>query len=221
MASQQKRGMFIVFEGLDRSGKSTQVELLRQELIRESGSDTSTVTMKFPDRTTPIGQIIDSYLQQQTSLDDQAIHLLFSANRWEDASDIMSHLESGVTVIVDRYAFSGVAFSLQKGFSYEWCQSPDRGLPAPDLILFLDINPEVAGSRGGYGDERYEQKKVQKSVLEAFSCVKNEVIKEGYKWVDIDASQGVNQVKDAVLKAVREAASQVNGPVRQLWAPSA
>jgi dTMP kinase len=88
------RGRFIVFEGLDRSGKSTQVENLAKKL-EENGR--RAVVKKFPgrreawrpaltpDRTTAIGKMIDAYLQNANELDDHAIHLLFSANRWEAA----------------------------------------------------------------------------------------------------------------------------------------
>lgn len=52
----------------------------------------------------------------QKELSDEAIHLLFSANRWERANNIMKLLEAGTTLIVDRYCYSGVAFSASKGF---------------------------------------------------------------------------------------------------------
>lgn len=71
---------------------------------------------------------------------------------------IENDLKSGITVICDRYAFSGIAFSAVKpGLSYEWCKAPDISLPAPDLVLFLEVHPDVARERGGYGEERYEK----------------------------------------------------------------
>ena len=70
-----KRGCLIVFEGGDRSGKSTQVQRLVDSL-------SMCVMQRFPDRTTHTGQIINSYLQGDP-MNDQAMHLLFSANRWE------------------------------------------------------------------------------------------------------------------------------------------
>ena len=79
-------------------------------------------------------------------------------------STIQAHLAAGTTVIADQYAFSGIAFSAQKSphlnLTYEWCKAPEVGLPAPDLTLFLDVNPEVAMQRGGYGEERYEKQEV-------------------------------------------------------------
>ena len=71
-------------------------------------------------------------------------------------------ISNGTHVIVDRYAFSGVAFSAAKeGLSIEWCRQPDRGLPKPDMVLFLDVSAEEAKKRGGYGDERYEKEDFQ------------------------------------------------------------
>ena len=55
--------------------------------------------------------MINSYLQNTKDIDDHAVHLLFSANRWEQSSEMLSYLNSGVTLIVDRYAYSGAAFS--------------------------------------------------------------------------------------------------------------
>ena len=41
--------------------------------------------------------------------------------------------------------------------SLDWCKSPDHGLPEPDLVLFIDLSPEAAAARAGYGEERYEK----------------------------------------------------------------
>jgi dTMP kinase len=116
-----QRGAFIVIEGLDRAGKTTQVKRLCDKLYSQGHN---IKTLRFPgniylfvvekyevlithnlsssfshassslknqvlifriDRTSPIGRMIDSYLQSQTEMDDHVIHLLFSANRWEKA----------------------------------------------------------------------------------------------------------------------------------------
>ena len=79
---------------------------------------------------------------------------LFSANRWEAAPTLAETLSNGETIICDRYAYSGVAFTAAKQveppLTIEWCQSPDRGLPAPDVVIFLDLSQEEAEQRGGY-----------------------------------------------------------------------
>lgn len=52
-------------------------------------------------------------------------------------------LKSGTSLIVDRYSYSGVAFSSAKGLDIEWCKAPEVGLLAPDLVMYLNIPPEV------------------------------------------------------------------------------
>ncbi|KAL1699579.1 P-loop containing nucleoside triphosphate hydrolase protein [Schizophyllum commune] len=105
------RGAFIVIEGLDRSGKSTQAARLKERLASDG---TKVELMKFPDRTTAIGKMIDAYLRTNIEMDDHVVHLLYSANRWELASRISTLLAEGTTIICDRYAFSGIAFSASK-----------------------------------------------------------------------------------------------------------
>ena len=74
------RGALIVLEGADRAGKSTQVARLVAAL---NGRGVRTEAWRFPDRTSAVGRVLDAYLQSGTELDDAAVHLLFSANRWE------------------------------------------------------------------------------------------------------------------------------------------
>ncbi|KAK3990842.1 thymidylate kinase [Cladorrhinum sp. PSN332] len=165
------RGALIVLEGLDRSGKTTQAKLLADRLSSSQGSR-QVESLGFPDRTTPTGQTINSYLTTSTwTLPDHAIHLLFSANRWELAPRITSLLASGTTVILDRYYYSGIVYSAAKqnpSLSLPWARAPEVGLPRPDLVLFLDLDQEEAKKRGGYGEERYEQAEMQKRVRELF-----------------------------------------------------
>ncbi|KAG2226027.1 hypothetical protein INT45_002493, partial [Circinella minor] len=165
------RGLFLVVEGCDRSGKSTQCERLLQR-FKSQGRDAQLI--KFPDRTTQTGQMIDGYLKQTQQLDDHAIHLLFSANRWEAMDSIVTKLKAGITLIVDRYAFSGVAFSAAKGLDLEWCKHPDVGLLIPDKVLFLDLPIEKAEQRGGFGVERYETRELQIKVRDLFMKLKQD-----------------------------------------------
>ena len=96
----RQRGCFIVFEGLDRVGKSTQCQKLFDYII-EKGQQA--YLMKFPDRSTQIGKCINEYLTDpKLKLSDHAAHLLFSANRWELANQIEERLLSGTHVITDR-----------------------------------------------------------------------------------------------------------------------
>jgi len=218
------RGAFVVIEGLDRSGKSTQAARL---LGRLQAASKSVQLLKFPDRSTPIGQLIDSYLRNQSDMDDHTIHLLFSANRWEISPRIKSLLDSGTTIVCDRYAFSGIAFSaskalLQKASStsspltYEWCRAPDVSLPAPDLTIFLDISPEQAAKqREGYGEERYEKLEMQARVREVFGRIGGEMDAE--KWVMIDAGRTREEVEQDIWERVSPLVEGMDEPVGGLW----
>lgn len=78
------RGALIVLEGLDRCGKTSQCSRLLSYL-EKSGHEVE--SWRFPDRNTGVGKMISSYLTNDSHLDDHAIHLLFSANRWEKRLD--------------------------------------------------------------------------------------------------------------------------------------
>ena len=171
MAAMTKRGAFILFEGIDRCGKSTQCSKLAEYLATRCTAE----KINFPDRTSSIGQMINSYLTSATNLNDQTIHLLFSANRWEAAKEIESKLAAGCNLVCDRYAYSGVAFSAAKGMDVDWCKSCDKGLPAPDVIIYLDMPVEDAAKRGQFGEERYEKIEFQLTVrlvkISKYSCL--------------------------------------------------
>lgn len=161
------RGQLILIEGLDRTGKTTQSELLLSKLKPNAK------LMKFPNRDTPIGQLINKYLTEPDyELPDQTIHLLFCANRWECMNDIIKLLNDGTNVILDRYVLSGVAYSAAKktpGMDLNWCLQPDKGLLKPDLTIFL-VNNDHAG-RDGFGDERYEKTDFQARVKLEFEQI--------------------------------------------------
>lgn len=135
------RGAFILFEGVDRCGKTTQTKLLADYCQESNGSSE---LIRFPNRDTTIGKLIDSYLRSASNLNDNSIHLLFSANRWEASEGMEKSLLAGTTLVCDRYAYSGVAFTSAKGLDLQWCKTCDQGLPAPDCIIYLDIPVEDA-----------------------------------------------------------------------------
>ncbi|KAI4938882.1 uncharacterized protein J4E92_000163 [Alternaria infectoria] len=194
------RGKLIVFEGLDRAGKSTQCQMLVEDLQNDG---IKVRHMRFPDRTTPIGQMIDSYLSGQSDQDDHVIHLLFSANRWEAVPSIQADLAAGTTIIVDRYYYSGCVYSAAKqnpSMSLEWCRKPEVGLPRPDLCLFLDISADDAAKRGGYGTEKYEKKEIQDRVRELFETMMQK--KEGEDFVRIDAGESMTDVAAKIRQEV-------------------
>ncbi|KAK4363191.1 hypothetical protein RND71_018432 [Anisodus tanguticus] len=231
--SSSSRGALIVLEGLDRCGKTSQSGRL-YKYLEEQGH--SVESWRFPDRNTGVGQMISSYLANQSQLDDHAIHLLFSANRWEKRVSLVhwidlfvselylsipvslmeEKLKSGTTLIVDRYSYSGVAFSYAKGLDIGWCKAPEIGLLAPDLVVYLDISPEKAAERGGYGDERYEQLEFQKKVAGSYLALRDS------SWKVIDATLSIEDIEKKLREVVLDCmkACHKGKPLSQLWPSS-
>ncbi|KAI9506762.1 Thymidylate kinase [Coemansia spiralis] len=205
------RGLFILFEGCDRSGKTTQSTRLVKAL---NDAGIKAKLLKFPDRTTAIGKMIDGYLSQKTKLDDQAIHLLFSANRWEAMDQVRAELESGTTLVVDRYAFSGVAFSAAKRLDIKWCKAPDVGLIAPDRVYFLDIHPDDAAKRDGYGEEIYEKREMQIEVRVKFFSMMDST------WSIVDALKDPDEIHRQIMMLTKQAFKRHKespAPIAKLW----
>ncbi|KAF1363627.1 thymidylate kinase [Lizonia empirigonia] len=206
------RGHLIVFEGLDRAGKTTQCQLLAAALEADGRK---VEFMRFPDRTTPIGRLIDGYLRGEAEVEDHVIHLLFSANRWEAVPKILTTIASGTTLIIDRYYYSGLVYSAAKrlpALTLPWCRHADVGLPRPDVVVFLDICAAAAAQRGGYGAEKYETGEMQGRVRELFREVRGRA--EGEDFVVVDAGGEVGEVGRVVGRVVRERLERVEGPLR-------
>ena len=123
---------FIVFEGLDGSGKTTQLRLLA-EWFNERGIPHK-ITKEPTDN--PIGRLARSVVRGTESLSEEALSLLFSADRAEHSiKEIKPALEEGIYVLCDRYIYSNIAYQ----------NIPIDGnsiFLIPDLTVFIDTNPE-------------------------------------------------------------------------------
>lgn len=198
------RGKLIVFEGIDRSGKSTQARRLVESIE-------GACYMAFPNRNTLIASMIDSYLKSSVNLDDYSVHLLFVANRWECRGQILDWILAGKTVVLDRYSYSGIAYSAAKGLDIEWCKGPEAGLPKPDKVFFFNCPPDLARQRAEYGGERYEklefQEKVSKVYLKLFNSLSYST--------EIDASLPQDEIFSQILQAV--ASIDTSAPLGTLW----
>lgn len=188
-------GKLIVFEGCDKTGKSTQAKLLATSLGNKAEY------MCFPNRNTPIGRMLSEFLLG-SDMDDRVAHLLFSANRWEVCGELKSKLDSGVHVILDRYKYSGTVFSVARGVdTEEWCSAPDRGLPEPDVVLLFNNNDDSNMSREDFGEERLETHAIQTAAKQLFL---NMAKRNPKTWRIIDGTGDVATVTGRVQRAVKD-----------------
>ncbi len=143
--------MFIVLEGLDGAGKSTQVRLL-QQWQREQGSMVE--YLHFPRFETPLyGDLIARYLRGELgaveSVNPYLVALIYAGDRQEAATQLRKWFSESKTVIVDRYVASNIAYQCAKVASdaektalREWIRELEydtHGIPEPDVTLFLDV----------------------------------------------------------------------------------
>ena len=178
-----KKNLFIAFEGIDGSGKSTQVKLLTQKLEAEGHKVYST----FEPTDSVIGSLIRKIFSHQMEGDHRTIAGLFVADRLDHLLNsqygILKKLEEGYTIITDRYYFSSYAYH-GAHMDMDWviqANALSAGLLRPDLNIFIDISPEVSMQRISKGRENIEMyetlenlKKVQQLYFEAFEKLKSE-----------------------------------------------
>jgi len=196
------RGLFITFEGIDRSGKTTQAGLLVDALgdealgVREPGG-------------TRAGERVRAILKDPSvSLSPEAEALLFAAARSELVADvILPALDEGKVVVSDRFLDSSLAYQGgARGLGMEDVERVNdfavRGLQ-PDLTFLLELSPEDAAARAGASD-RFEEEgaELQEAVGAAYERL---VRSDPERWRRIDATRSPDEVHADVLAAVNEA----------------
>ena len=115
-------------------------------------------SIRYPNRDSKSGELLNNYLKcsKKGQIGHEEAHLLFSMNRWEEKKRIIEDLNSGCNIICDRYAYSGVVYSLAKDLDFEWCLGADRGLVMPDLVIYFNASADQLSKRDGYGEEKFE-----------------------------------------------------------------
>ncbi len=188
-------GLFIVIEGIDGTGKSTQAKMLERGL-REAGH---TVLLDREPSDGPYGKILrDSAttgrLSPQEELD------LFHKDRKHHLDEvILPALQRGETVILDRYYFSTMAYQGQRGFDPQEIRETNlRFAPNPDILFILDLEVDQARERIGVrGDttNEFEQRDALQYCRDTFLSVSNEEFAHV-----IDSSQTIDQIHQQMLE---------------------
>ena len=191
------RGRLIAIEGIDQAGKETVSRLLGATL---TSAGLRVERMEFPDYTTPIGREIGRFLEGSHRHTAEVRQLLYVANRWERKELLETWLGEGATILLDRYTGSGLAYGAAQGLSMEWMESLEQGLPKPDLVILLDITPEVSMARKQRARDAYEEQE------ELLVRARNAYIQLAQRddWAVVNAADGPHEVWSAMEQVLRE-----------------
>lgn len=204
----QRTGRFIVFEGIDGSGKSTQIKKISNRL-KSIGLDVYT-TVEPTDG--PVGVLIRQMLSGKVPVDQRTIASLFAADRTDHlvnkVNGIQQKVNQGEIVLCDRYYFSSYAYHAQY-IDMEWvihANSLNAEILRPDVTLFIDVDPEVCFERIKKSRTRFEMyekidvmKKVRANYFKAFDALKG-----SEKIVVIDGNRSMETVEEEILQEVKK-----------------
>lgn len=195
--------MLIVIEGLDGSGKSTQVKMLREHLERKYGH---CHYIHFPRYESPVyGEIISRFLRGEFGAIDQVhpqlVALIYAEDRHRAVPDLLRSIGSGMPVLLDRYVYSNIAYQCAKVHDAEkkeylrnWIKDTEYGdfkLPVPDVNLFLDVpisfvESNLHSQRIGDSDRQYLEGK--KDIHETDISFQDAVRREYVRQCELDGS---------------------------------
>ncbi len=180
--------MYIVFEGIDGAGKSTQIQMLK-EWLEANGFRVETLVEPTDSE---VGKLIRRILQRpdaQTDSVQKTLGLLFAADRML----IMDKLNDESKIIIsDRSFISSLAYQEPA----EWIEVLNKYAKKPDLLILLDLDVKTSVSRTS-GEDTFENE-------EFLTGVKENYLKlvENYEHQIIDANNGINKVSSDIKKAV-------------------
>ena len=201
-----KKGLFFAFEGIDGSGKSTQIHLLTRAL--QSRGIPCHETREPTDG--PLGSMVHQMMTGRIAADPRVISSLFAADRLDHLTNqvngICQVIDRGITVVTDRYYFSSYAYNGAE-MDMQWvmeCNRLSEELLRPTLNIFLDIPVKLAMERiceNRLHRELYEKEErllaVRDKYFEAFACKGS-----AERVAIIDAAADVDTVAERVWQAV-------------------
>jgi dTMP kinase len=209
-----RRGVFLVFEGIDGSGTTTQASLYADELRRRGRR----VHVTREPSVGPVGSLIRLALTHRVPLPEarraQQMALLFAADRLDHvAHEIEPHLDVGDVVISDRYDLSSLAYQSTSAAEapptsaaldmVSWIRELNRYARRPDATVVLDVSPEVAAARRtarGGPRELFDDADLQRRLAAAY--LRAEDLIPGDRVIHIDGDRDAASVTAAIAAAV-------------------
>jgi len=193
-------GKFIVFEGLDGSGQTTQANLLRDLFVSEGHK---VVLTKEPTMNSSASIKIRQALEQKISLAADELQKLFAKDRKEHLEkEIIPALQSSNIVISDRYFFSSFAYGAASGIDLEWLIKLNEDFLLPDLTIILKVSPEVCIERiekRGKDKTLFENREKLRKVWEVYEMLPSRF---GNAYI-IDGERQIEEVFETVKGLVR------------------
>ena len=190
---------FIVFEGIDGAGKTTQLDLA-EKALRDAGTD---VFRTAEPTSGEIGKLLRRALSGELQKTPEELALLFTLDRVEHNKEIEQALASGKTVLCDRYYYSTIAYQ-GAAAGFDWVKGMNLSCPkirTPDLCVFLDLSPDESIRRisaRGEAAEIYETKAqlatIRQNFLNTLKALPNIHV--------IDASGSPDEVHEKIKKVL-------------------
>jgi dTMP kinase len=194
-----KRGSLIVFEGVDGSGKSTQLALLA-EAMRSAGRDVVETREPYDCQS---GRKIREMARSADGVTPEQELEWFLEQRREHVRDVLGPaLAAGRVVLSDRYFLSTVAYQGARGLDAEkLLTASEAEFPIPDLVLLLEVDPgrglRRVAARGGPGEPAFEERAFLERVAAIFHSLDRDYIAQ------IAAEGEIAEVQEQVLSEVR------------------
>ncbi len=199
------KGTFIVFEGIDGSGKGTVIGEAKKFLVSKGVPEKNILVTAEP---TPgfYGKKVRELLASNVNPDVNAHHFLdlYVADRKEHIEkELKPALASGKIVLCDRYKYSTFVYQKLQGIPIEKIISLHKGMLVPDLIFILDVPVDAALKRINADSKRknleaFEKKDFLEKVRGGFTALKRFFPEENI--VVVDASKGIESVSGAVCR---------------------
>ena len=195
--------LFIVFEWIDWSGKTTQAELLAEKL---TSIQQSNIIIREPGGT-PLGESIRKELKSNPNLDPVTQLFLFSACRTELIKDVINpNLEEGHIVICDRYIFSTIAYQghaegLNIAYIENMIELSTGGL-TPDIVIFIDTPVEIAKKRReNETNDYYDRKDIDYYVRTREGYIT--MASSSVNWVTHDGSKEPDELAKSIWEQIK------------------
>jgi dTMP kinase len=204
----RRRGRFLVLEGLDGAGTTTQAARLCEWLASRGRRPHLTAEPSRGPVGTEIRHVLSGRLRGPGGrpFDPRALALLFAADRldhWE--SEIRPRLDEGMDVVSDRYVLSSLAYQSVDTGDPAWVEAINSRAPSADLTLFLSVRPAVALRRryAASGErEIFEVPAFQRRVSRAYGTALSRLARRGERIARIDGERSPDLVSAAVVAAV-------------------